>query len=136
MTKVFADTAFWIALLAPHDTLHERARSASTSLEGVLLVTSEMVLAELLNDFGARGNRLRKAAIDLVEQMGMDPQIQIVPQTSALFRDAFRLFSSRSDKSWSQTDCASFCIMQDFGITDALTHDRHFEQAGFRARLR
>jgi uncharacterized protein len=40
------------------------------------------------------------------------------------------------DKSWSFTDCGSFLIMHDEGLTSALTHDRHFEQAGFRALLR
>lgn len=34
------------------------------------------------------------------------------------------------------TDCASFCIMQQQGIQEALAYDRHFEQAGFIALLR
>lgn len=136
MTSVFADTAYWIALLNPHDTLHERAKSVSSLLDGARLVTSEMVLTELLNDLGARGERLRKVAILFVERMRVDPRLEVVPQTSTLFHDAFRLYSSRGDKAWSQTDCASFCIMNDLEIREALTYDRHFEQAGFSARLR
>ena len=30
----------------------------------------------------------------------------------------------------------TFIVMQDRGITDALTADHHFEQAGFRALLK
>jgi len=40
------------------------------------------------------------------------------------------------DKGWSLTDCASFVIMEDEGLPAALTHDHHFEQAGFQALLR
>jgi hypothetical protein len=46
------------------------------------------------------------------------------------------LFSRRPDKEWSLTDCTSFVVMQQERLTDALTTDHHFEQAGFRALLR
>ena len=32
---------------------------------------------------------------------------------------------------WSLTDCISFIVMQERNISEALTTDRHFEQAGF-----
>jgi predicted nucleic acid-binding protein len=40
------------------------------------------------------------------------------------------------DKEWSMTDCLSFLVMQQCGLTEALTSDEHFEQAGFKALLR
>jgi predicted nucleic acid-binding protein len=46
------------------------------------------------------------------------------------------LFSHRADKAWSLTDCTSFAVMQEEELTDALTTDHHFEQAGFTALLR
>jgi hypothetical protein len=45
-------------------------------------------------------------------------------------------FEQRQDKDWSLTDCLSFVVMQDEGITRALTGDRHFEQAGFIVLLK
>jgi uncharacterized protein len=39
--------------------------------------------------------------------------------------------SSRPDKDYSLVDCSSFVIMERMGLTEALTNDRHFEQAGF-----
>lgn len=45
------------------------------------------------------------------------------------------LYRERSDKDWSLTDCISFVIMQQRGLSDALTADLHFVQAGFRALL-
>jgi predicted nucleic acid-binding protein len=43
--------------------------------------------------------------------------------------------SDREDKDWGLVDCASFAVMQDLGITEAFTDDRHFQQAGFRRLL-
>ena len=65
-----------------------------------------------------------------------DPDIESVSQTPELFRDALALYQHRPDKSWSLTDCASFLIMDRQQIAEALTHDRHFEQRGYRALLR
>ena len=45
------------------------------------------------------------------------------------------LYRHRKDKDWSLTDCISFAAMTDEGLTEALTADRHFEQAGFVALL-
>jgi predicted nucleic acid-binding protein len=53
-----------------------------------------------------------------------------------LFETGVSLYASRTDKEWSLTDCISFTVMSQYGIRDALTGDRHFEQAGFRALLR
>src|SRR6516162_5359042 len=45
-------------------------------------------------------------------------------------------FSTRPDKEWSLTDCISFVVMNERGITDAFTNDHHFEQAGFQILLK
>jgi predicted nucleic acid-binding protein len=63
------------------------------------------------------------------------PRIEVVPHSVELSADAIRLFTARSDKDWSLTDCLSFLVMERKGIRDALTADNHFEQAGFRAIL-
>lgn len=39
--------------------------------------------------------------------------------------------SRAGDKGWGLVDCASFVIMTGRGISEALTNDRHFQQAGF-----
>ena len=60
----------------------------------------------------------------------------IVPTTDQLWQEGFDLYQRRLDKEWSLTDCISFVVMQREGITDALTGDKHFEQAGFTALLK
>lgn len=136
MRSLFVDSSYFLALLNPRDALHERARLLSASLGFVRLVTSEMVLAECLNSLAGQGTLLRGAAVELVQRLREDPEVQIVPGSGFRFYLALDLYAARSDKGWSHTDCASFQIMEEGGVREALTHDRHFEQAGFRALLR
>jgi uncharacterized protein len=136
MQRVFADTGYWIALLNPRDDLHQNASAISREYSPNQIVTSEMVLAEFLNSFSDYGPRLRQAAARAVESLRDGSQIVIVPQTSQLFQRALTRYKDMSDKSWSLTDCASFSIMEAEKLTAALTHDRHFSQAGFQTLLR
>jgi predicted nucleic acid-binding protein len=53
-----------------------------------------------------------------------------------LYEAGIELYRARADKDWSLTDCISFVVMEERGIADALTGDRHFEQAGFQAMLK
>jgi hypothetical protein len=46
---------------------------------------------------------------------------------------SFDLYENRLDKDWSLTDCVSVTVMTQRGLSEALTADHHFEQAGFRA---
>jgi len=136
MRGVFADTGYWIALLNPKDHLHERARKVSESLGPVLILTTEMVLVELLNYYAQRGPEKRKAATTLANKLRTNPNVTVIPQTSMQYREGLNLYAERADKAWSQTDCCSFKAMKEYRIHEALTHDKHFEQAGFVALLR
>jgi uncharacterized protein len=62
--------------------------------------------------------------------------MKIIPASQELFDRGVELFRQRADKDRALTDCISFGVMQEEGITDGLTGDRHFEQAGFRALLK
>jgi uncharacterized protein len=134
MKLVFADTGYWAAILNPRDNLHQRALSVSISLGPVRLVTTEMVLSELLASLGKLPTRA--TVIKGVVSIRQNPNVEIVPQTSLQFAAAYERYSRFADKEWSLTDCASFDLMAARGIEKALAHDQHFEQAGFIALLR
>ena len=136
MRVVFADTGYWVALLNPRDELHYKATELSKSLNPVHIVTSEMVLTEVLNDFSKRGDYLRQVATKLIDSINENPNITLVSQTSEQFNKGLELYKNRLDKNWSLTDCVSFKIMEQMGIYEALAYDKHFEQAGFSALLR
>ena len=134
MKVVFADTGYWVAVLGPKDTLNTKARAISSGLGEFRTLTTEMVLDELLAALSHLPERV--FAIRGVDAIRADPNVEVVPQTSIQFREAFDLYKRMADKEWSLTDCASFEIMRVRGISEALAHDRHFEQAGFVALLR
>lgn len=134
MKVVFADTGYWVAVLNPKDQWHDKALEISRNLGKVRQLTTEMVLDELLAALSTLP--VRELAIRGVEAIRTNPNVEVVPQTSIQFRDAFELYKRMVDKEWSLTDCASFDVMNARGITDALAHDQHFEQAGFIALLR
>ena len=134
--RVFADASYWIGLFNPRDHLHARAAAAFREFRPHQIVTSEMVLTEMLNHFSERDPYLRRSAAKGVASLRALPDIVIVPQTSELFASAFERYRAMSDKGWSLTDCASFIIMEDEELIAALSHDHHFVQAGFQALLR
>jgi uncharacterized protein len=136
MNGVFADTGYWIALFNPRDQLHAKAVTASQVLQGRQIVTSQMVLTEFLNYYAALGQPFRQRAVQVVRSFQSNVDVEIVPQTDGQFAAALTLYAQRPDKEWGITDCASFLIMQERGIVEALAHDDHFQQAGFIPLLR
>ena len=131
--SVFADTAYYVAEVSPKDTLHAVARAFTMAYTG-RLVTTEFVLVEVAN-FLIKGDG-RAAYIDLMRNLRDDLQTTILPASPELFERGLKLFAARPDKEWSLTDCISFEVMTELGLTDALTSDHHFEQAGFCALLK
>jgi len=57
--------------------------------------------------------------------------VDIIHIDESLDSKAWDLLVNRTDKNWSLVDCSSFVIMQENNISEALTTDHHFEQAGF-----
>jgi uncharacterized protein len=136
MTIVFADAGYWIALFNPRDALHNRAIVASQTTQARSIVTSQMVLAEFLNHYSSMGSQFRQRAVEVVESLQQAPEVDVVPQTDEQFIKALRFYAQRQDKEWGFVDCASFLIMQERGILQALAYDEHFRQAGFIPLLR
>ena len=80
--------------------------------------------------------RYRHAAVQLLAALEADAKLNIVSLSESLSARALQLYRERPDKEWGLTDCASFIVMQDRGLTAVLTADEHFQQAGFRTLLR
>lgn len=126
MKETFADTFYFLALLNPRDKAHRQAQEVGNSLEG-RLITSEYVLIEVGDALSRPLDRPR--FLSLVEALTADTEV--VAGDSQLLADGIELFRKRADKDWPLTDCLSFVIMARRGITNALTGDEHFRQAGF-----
>lgn len=128
MKPIFADTSFYAACLSPRDSFHAKALALAASNKSAI-VTTEFVFVELGNLFSKLARR--SAAIRLIHQVRNDPDTLVISVSSDLLERGFRRFESRLDKEWSLTDCTSFVVMEEQGLTEALTSDGDFEQAGF-----
>lgn len=133
MKAVFADTSFFVAFLCERDRHHAAAADLMSNL-GSPMVTTRWVLAEL-------GNLLcrwpdRAVFMAFLPRLLSNPNVQTLSADDASFDSGMRLFGKRQDKDWSLTDCISISVMAKLGLTDALTTDHHFQQAGFNVLLR
>lgn len=132
---VFIDTSYVYALINRQDQWHEKAVHWRLKIkkEERPLMTSEFILAEIAD--GLSAVKFRRAAVQVINILQINPLVKIIPATSNLFLQALKLYEQRPDKNWGLTDCASFVVMTENNITEALTTDDHFRQAGFVALL-
>ena len=135
LSGIFADTAYYIALLADSDDLHIAAHKIGRSLADRSIVTTDAVLVEVFAHFAGRGRRSRVQAVALVEVLGADPNVTFIHQTPDLFFAGVDLYRRRLDKGYSLTDCMSMVVCRERQISDVLTHDDHFAQEGFAILL-
>lgn len=133
--RLFLDTAYIYALFNTRDQWYPKAIEWQETLEADnrALVTTQLVLVEIGN--GLSGQQFRQKAVSIIRHLQDNPLVDVIPVTPSSFARAFELFEQRPDKDWGLADCYAFITMQDNGLTDALTTDDHFRQAGFNALL-
>ena len=130
MKKVFVDTSDFIAILHPRDQLHEKALQVETELGKVQKVTSELVLIEVLNYFCKFRADIKNLVVMAVNRYLTNGKVEIIPCSSKQFQDGFNFYAARLDQGYSLTDCVSFEVMKQFGITAAIPRDDHFTREG------
>jgi hypothetical protein len=128
MKVLFADTFYYLALLNPHDVAHRQAVALSQTLKAHT-VTTVWVITEV-GDACASSSQ-RRSFLVFLDGIRSSSTVTVIPPSMELFDAGITLFSRRPDKDWSLTDCISFVVMDRMGLTEALTADRHFQQAGF-----
>lgn len=129
-TGVFVDTGYLIALEDADDGNHPAAREHREGLrEMPPLVTTSYVLVEVVTFFNAR--RQNRKAVELGEALLTSPSVETLHVGEALLRRGLDLLGQRPDKRYSLTDCVSFVVMRERGMSVAFAFDRHFEQEGF-----
>lgn len=134
MPDVFLDTGHAIGSLRENDEFNAVALYWSDRVrrERWRLFTTTAVLAEIGNAF----SRDWYLVAVYLQTALTNPALEVIAVDVDLLARAIDLREQRLDKDWGLTDCISFVVMRDRGLTIALAADRHFEQAGFRALLR
>lgn len=133
MDEVFIDTAGCANLFVRTEPQHAQALALLRQWKqlGRQLVTTNYILVELTSLFISPLRVPRPTQFRYIDAIKTTPYVEIVHVDSATDAAAWVLLKSRPDKEWSLVDAASFVVMQERGIAEALTTDHHFEQAGF-----
>jgi predicted nucleic acid-binding protein len=127
---VFLDTGYLVALEDADDQNHPTAREHFDGLASMpTLTTTSYVLDEVVTFFNVRGRHAK--AVEVGERLLGSPSVEMVHVGEDLLRRGFSLLRDRPDKDYSLTDCVSFVLMRERGISVAFAFDRHFEQEGF-----
>ena len=130
---VFADTWFFLAILNRDDPGHAQAAQLSRG-DHRHRITTAWVLTKVADALSRTANRGTFG--QFYDWITHHPDFTVLPASQDLFEQGIHLYRYRRDKNWPLTDCISFVVMEDEGVQDAFTGDKHFEQAGFRALLK
>lgn len=126
--SVFLDSGAIYALTDRNDLDHARVKHAYLH-DGRRFVTHQLILLET---FSLITKRLHKfAALTTIAALRKSPRVEIVQPAPELLESAWRRCEKFSDKEWDWIDCTSFELMHQRKLTEALTLDHHFGQAGF-----
>lgn len=133
--EVFVDTSGLYALVEKNDAHHSAARNAVEKLlrAGRKLVLTDYIVDETITLAKARsGKRVAMRVLELLEKSA---GIRIEWIGSSRFEETKTFFRKHADHGYSFTDCTSFVVMNELGLTQALTTDKHFPEAGFQRLL-
>jgi uncharacterized protein len=134
--KLFVDTWGWLVLADRGEREHSQVTSfyAERTRRTGLIVTSDFVLNELLTIMFSRISF--EAASRFADSVLRSPFITIERITPERFQKAWELRLKFSDKPRiSFTDLTSMAAMNELGISEVLTADKHFAQVGMNFRL-
>lgn len=124
------DTSAFLAIENRRDANHRRALACrDESLEGgEPLVTSDYVLDESYTIIRLRAGH--PIAVEFGEAVRASRVLRVESVTPQILDRAWVIFKTFSDKTFSFTDCTSFALMEELGITTVFTVDEHFRQYG------
>lgn len=127
------DTSGLLCLHYKTEPLHTQA--SIEYKKAIIRLTHSYIIAEYVALANARRfprSSVLAFIVDLLDNL----DIETVWVDEQLHRNAVELLTVRQDKTYSLCDSVSFVLMNQRGITEALTTDRHFEQEGFTRLLR
>jgi uncharacterized protein len=131
---VFVDSWGWLGISNRRDPWYPQASRGYLRLrtQQTPLVTTNAVLYEVYENCRRRfGQAAPGEFLAVVEQAVAAEELTIVYTDRNMEQCAWGLYRKLADQDVSFTDCLSFAVMQQLGLTTAFTGDRHFTLLGF-----
>jgi predicted nucleic acid-binding protein len=138
VSRIFTDTSGWASFFIRTEPFHHRSVELLDELrkDRRIAVTTKYVIAELIALLTSPLRIPRPEQIGILDAISGATWVDVIHIDRERDRDGLHLFKAYPDKTWSLVDCCSFAVMRAHGMTDALTNDRHFEQAGLICLLK
>jgi uncharacterized protein len=129
----FADTSWWVAWTLPRDGRHDEAVQIRERLglnEQVL--TTNLVLGETWTVLGRRdSHRTAVGFLDRVDLLRDHDRLLVHRVTEEQELAAWNWLRKHDERAYSFVDAASFRVMRDRRLREALAFDQDFAAAGF-----
>lgn len=134
-SEVFVDSAGLYALADHREPARAAVETCVSDLirSGRRLVLTDYIIDEATTLARARGGS--HGALRLLEIVDRSEGFNLEWIGPDRFNAAKAFFRKHADHDYSFTDCTSFVVMRELGLTEALTTDRHFAEAGFKPLL-
>jgi predicted nucleic acid-binding protein len=133
MPNLFIDTSGWANLIDISQPFHTLSANIyqNTRSQKHKIITTSYIITELVALLASPLRIPRPKAIAFIQSLKTSPYLEVIYISQEIDTKAWELLMQRQDKEWSLVDCSSFIIMQERKISESLTSDHHFEQAGF-----
>jgi predicted nucleic acid-binding protein len=122
---IYIDASFYIALLNGQDSNHQKALQIADQSKKTDLVTSQLVIGEVLTVGSMRIDK--EVTVAFVEKI-LKSNTEIILENPELIKAAFEFFKKIRSKNISWVDCFSIAIMKKMKIKKALTFDNDFKK--------
>ncbi|KJU82849.1 PilT domain protein [Candidatus Magnetobacterium bavaricum] len=131
MLFVFVDTSALVAFFDKSDNHHLEAIAKMKVIkqQKIKLLMSDYIFDETVTMVLAKVGH--KIAVEVGESILNQHIIKIVSLSDAIKRRAWEYFKRHNDKIYSFTDCTSFVLMEEKGISYYFSFDDDFKRAGF-----
>ena len=128
MKRVFADSAFWIALRDSEEPRYELAAEIAEWLveQRYTIIVTPFIFAETQAYFA----REPDVKVFVIEDFWNNPTVKMEQPSYADQIEAVAILRKFADKTYSFADALSFVIMKRLEINQVVTFDRHFRQFG------
>ncbi|PSB35093.1 type II toxin-antitoxin system VapC family toxin [Chlorogloea sp. CCALA 695] len=133
MSSLFVDTSGWASLFVNTQPYYPQAEQyfRLAVQQQTKICTTNYVITELVALLNSPLRVERSRIFEIVDAIKTVAYVEVIHIDDVTDALAWKPCKSRVDKAWSLVDCTSFIVMKHKGCQEALTTDRHFEQAGF-----
>jgi uncharacterized protein len=125
----FADSSFFIALVAERDRRHADGLSLLEAHSGERLITTNHVVGETWTFLRSRYSHA--VAVLFLEQLDASARTEIVVLDARLEVEAWSWLRRRDERVYSFVDATSFALMRHRLISEAFAFGGDFTAAGF-----